>query len=148
MLKVNPPGGVTIVINGSFSIGANSTLNANPPGGVTIVINGSFSIGANSTLNITAQSTGAFAGIAIFGPRESTPAVIQEFANGSHTNIQGAIYFPSQTIQFDPTSQLNPSLCTQIIGDQIHIQNNANINNSCSGTGVTSIPILPVYLTL
>lgn len=134
-------------IDNMFNV-QNAILNA--LGGVTIIINGPpypVRVRANSKLNITAPSTGAFAGIAIFGPRNSTPAVIQEFADSSQTNIQGAIYFPSQTIQFGPTSQLNSS-CTQIIGDQIRIENNANISNSCSGTGVSSISILEVYLAL
>jgi hypothetical protein len=147
-LYANPLGGVTIVINGSFSIGANSTLFANPPGGVAIVINGSFYVGAGATLNITAASTGPFAGIAIFGPRDSSPAIVQEFAAGSQSNIQGAIYFPSQTIQFDPSSQLYQYACTQIIAKQIHIENNAGVSANCNGNGVASIPILEVYLSL
>jgi Flp pilus assembly protein TadG len=129
-------------IDGQFVIQKGSTLNA---GGVTIIINGSFYVGAGSTLNITAPTTGLFSGIAIFGPRDSNPGVIQEFAGGSYNNIQGAIYFPSQTIQFDPTAQLT-SPCTQIIGDQIHIENNATVSSNCSGTGVISISVLEVYL--
>jgi hypothetical protein len=134
-------------IDHPFSIGNGSTLNALV--GVTIIINDSYpiAIGANATLNITAPTTGPFAGIAIFGPRDSSPAIVQEFVAGSQSNIQGAIYFPSQTILFDRSSQLNPSLCTQIIGDMIHIQTNASISNSCGGAGVGSISILQVYLT-
>jgi hypothetical protein len=113
---------------------------------VTIVINGDYQIyvGPNSTLTITAPTAGLFAGIAIFDP--SAWPVTQEFAGNSQINIQGAIYFPHQTIQFDSGSQLNSSRCTQIIGDQIHIENNANISTSCNGTGVTPIPVLEVYL--
>jgi Flp pilus assembly protein TadG len=143
-------------IDGQFGIQSGSTLNANLPSGVTIIINGppycigdrtcQAGHGVGGILNITAQSTGPFAGIAIFGPRNSTPAVIQEFAGTSQNNIQGAIYFPSQTIQFDLGSQINSSLCTQIIGDQIHIESNANVSTSCNGTGVTSISVLEVYL--
>ena len=135
-------------IDQPFSI-QNGALIANPPGGVTIVINGGYPIvvGTNSTLKITAQTTGPFAGIAIFGLRDSTPAVIQEFADGSHNYIQGAIYFPSQTIQFDSNSQLSSSFCTQIIGAQIHIENGANVSSNCSGTGITPISILEVYLS-
>jgi hypothetical protein len=138
-------------IDNVFSIQNGSTLYAKPPGGVTIIINGLYPIsigatGADVTLNINAQMTGPLAGIAIFGPRGSDPTVIQEFAGSSLINIQGAIYFPSQTIQFDPNSQLSSSLCTQIIGDQIHIENNASVGSNCSGTGVISISVLEVYL--
>jgi hypothetical protein len=135
-------------IDQAFSVQNGSTLNA--PGGVTIILNGDYpiSIGANSTLNITAPSTGPFAGIAIFGPRGIPSAVTQEFAANSQNNIQGAIYFPSQTILFDANAQLNSQLCTQIIGKQIHIENNANVSSSCSGNGVIPITILEVYLAL
>ncbi len=138
-------------IDQKFGIQNGATLNANPSGGVTIVINGTYCIGSGdceeghgiggngATLNITAQQTGAFAGIAIVGPRNSTSSVKQEFSGTSHNNIQGAIYFPAQTILFDNNSQLNSSVCTQIIGDKIHISNNANVSTNCSGTGVTPI---------
>jgi Flp pilus assembly protein TadG len=130
-------------IDNVFSIQNGSTLNAN---GATIVINGSYAIQVgNSTLNIIAQSNGPFVGIAIFGP--SAWQVKQEFGADSHINIQGAIYFPHQAIHFDSGSQFNSSYCTQIIGMQIHIENNANVSASCDGTGVASIPILKVYLT-
>ena len=128
-------------IDNQLSIQNGSTLIAN---GVTIVINGSFYIGAGSTLNITAPTTGPSAGIAIFG---NGPSGTQEFLPNSQIIIQGALYFPHQTIQFDPNSQLISSLCTQIIADQIVIENNAYVSDSCSGTGVKSIPILQVYLS-
>ena len=142
-------------IDKMFNIQTGATLNA--PGGVTLIIDDpSYCIGDGSclpghgiggTLKVTAQTTGPFAGIAIFGPRDSSPAIVQEFVAGSQSNIQGAIYFPSQTIQFDPNSQLNSSYCTQIIAAQIHIGSSANVGSSCSGTGVKSIPIFQVYLT-
>jgi Flp pilus assembly protein TadG len=143
-------------IDSMFNIQSGATLKTS--GGVTIIINGSYCLGDDPTcraghgiggsLNVTAQTTGPFAGIAMFGPRNSNPAVVQEFANGSYVSIQGAIYFPSQTIQFDPNSQLDPSACTQIIAKQIHIENNAGVSAKCGGNGVASIPILEVYLSL
>jgi Flp pilus assembly protein TadG len=142
--------------DGKFDIQSGSTLNAAPPGGVTIIINGTYCLGDGSCLpghgiggmlNVTAQTTGTFAGIAIFGPRDSDPKIIQEFANGSLNNIKGAIYFPSQTIHFAPNSQLNSSFCTQIIGRQIHIENNASVSNSCNGISIRPISILEVYLS-
>lgn len=143
-------------IDNMFNIQSGATLSA--PGGVTIIINDPpYCIGDTTclpghgiggTLNVTAQSNGPLAGIAIFGPRGSSPAIIQEFVAGSKSNIRGAIYFPSQTILFDPDSQLSPSLCTQIIGDQVHIQNVANVSNNCVGIGVASVSILEVYLAL
>jgi hypothetical protein len=123
---------VTIIINGTYCIGDGSCQ----PG---------HGIGANSTLNITGPTTGPFAGIAVFG--NGPPGLTQEFAGNRHNNIQGAIYFPSQTIHFAPNSQLNSSWCTQIIGKQIHIENNASVSNSCNGTGIRPISILEVYLS-
>jgi Flp pilus assembly protein TadG len=140
-------------IDCQFGIQNGGTLNAN---GVTIIINGTYCLGDGTcqpghgiggTLNVTAQTAGTFAGIAIFGPRDSSPAIVQEFVAGSQSNIQGAIYFPSQTILFDLSSQLSPSMCTQIIGDMIHLQTNTSISNKCGGAGVGSISIRQVYLT-
>jgi hypothetical protein len=131
-------------IDNTFNIQNGARLTAS--GGVTIVINGDYQIyvGPNSTLTIIAPTGGPFPGIAISDP--SALPMTQEFAGNSRIHIQGAIYFPHQTIQFDSGSQLDSSLCTQIIADQIRIESNVNISNNCSGTGVVSIPVLEVYL--
>lgn len=137
-------------IDAKFAVQNSAILNANPPGGVTIIVNGTYCIGLgdcqpgdgignNATLNITAQSSGPYAGIAIFGPRNSTPSVMQEFTNNSVNNIQGAIYFPSQTVTFNNNANFNTALCTQVIADKVHMQNNANPSTNCGGTGVAGL---------
>jgi Flp pilus assembly protein TadG len=132
-----------------FNIYNNAILNANPPAGVTLIINGTYcigfscvpgmGIGNNSTLNIKAQPSGPYAGIAIFGPRNSTTLVTQEFGNNSYLNVQGAIYFPSQSVNFVNNSHFNNTLCTQVVAAKVRIQNNANMNTNCAGTGVAQI---------
>ena len=128
-------------VDTQFNVENNVTLNANPPGGVTIIINGTYSIGVenNVTLNITAQSTGPFAGIAIMGPRNSSASVIQTFGNNIQNNIQGAIYFPSQTLEFANNANFSPATCTQLVADKIQLSNNGNMGTDCTGTGVSPI---------
>ena len=144
-------------IDGIFSVTNGATLNANPVGGVTLIINGTYCIGLgdcaignglgnNATLNIVAQSTGPFAGIAMMGPRNGTYTTNQEFTNNSNNNIQGAIYFPSQTNHFTNNSDLGPSFCTQIIGNRVQLDNNANMSTNCGQSGLAQVGTLVAKL--
>jgi hypothetical protein len=118
---------------------ANSVLNGT--GGVTLVIGANYAIdaGNNNTINLTAPSTGAYAGLAFLGTRSGTPSQTQTFSNNTILNIKGAIYFPSQTIEFDNNGSTTPGGCTQVIGRIIQINNNVELDRNCVGTGVKPI---------
>jgi len=136
----------TYYIDQQLSIANNSTLNG--LGGVTLVINGNYaiSISNNSVVNLTAESSGAYAGLAIFGGRTATPSVVQEFSNNTTINVIGAIYFPNQIIEFDNNSTIGDTGCTQVIGRIINVNNNADLDNQCANTGVRPIGATPSQL--
>lgn len=129
----------TYYIDSQLVLASNATLNATS--GSTLVINGNYglSFGNNTHINIKAPTSGNLAGLALFGGRTATPSIIQNFYNNVTANIIGTIYFPNQTIEFAPGSQIGTTICTQIIGRIIRIYNNAYLDNHCTATGVQPI---------
>ena len=133
-------------IDQKMSIKNNVIVNAT--GGVTFIINGNYAvdIGNNARLNLTAPTTGPYAGLAFFGTRTGTTSVTQVFSNNATLNIQGTIYFPSQTIEIDNNGATTANGCTHVIAQIIEIENNVRLDNNCDATGVLPIGALPPYL--
>ena len=131
----------TYYIDSKLSMKNNVTVNVKEPGGVTLVINGNYAIdiGNNVTLNIDAPTSGDYAGLAFFGPRDGTPSVLQKFSNNTVMNIQGAVYFPSQTLEFDNNGATTAQGCTHVIGRMVRMMNNVELKNDCEATGVRPI---------
>jgi hypothetical protein len=123
-------------VDQQITLGNATTING--LGGVTIVVNGNyaFTFSNNAHINITAPTMGDYAGMAFVGPRNSTTAVTQTFANGGIFNIKGLVYFPSQNVEFDNNGATTAGGCTQVVANIIAVQNNVNLNNNCAGTGV------------
>lgn len=104
-------------------------------GGVTLIINGDFAVNiANGAhLTLTAPSSGAYAGIAMFGRRNGLSTVTHIFSNNAVINIFGAVYFPNQIVDFQNNGAIGTGKCTQIIGRIVYILNNVALDNHCSG---------------
>lgn len=131
----------TYYIDQQFTLGNGVVINGTD--GVTLVINGNYAInlGNNAQINITAPSTGPYAGLAFFGDRTGRASVQQTFPNNAVMNIKGAVYFPNQIVEFDNNAETQPGGCTQIIGRIIHLSNNVNLEENCSGAGTTPITV-------
>jgi hypothetical protein len=119
-------------------------------GGVTIVFaNGSngpgiINIGAQATVNMTAPTSGATAGIAVFQARTTCTSngngngCNASLQGGATQNITGAIYFPNNAISYSGGSSTG-SQCTQLIADTITFTGGSTFNSNCSGTGTQTI---------
>jgi hypothetical protein len=134
-------------IDTKLSVGNNAIVNGT--GGVTLIVNGTYAISFanNVQVNITAPATGPYAGMAFFGTRNGSPAVTQTFSNNTTLNIEGVVYFPSQTIEFDNNGSTGSGGCTQVIGRMLKVQNNVTLDNNCAGTGVQPLGTGTGYLT-
>jgi len=128
--------GVYIVDGGSFTVNGGATLNG---AGVTIILTGgaTVSINGGAVVNLTAPTSGPTAGLAFFGDRSAAQAN-NNFNGGSTQTIQGAIYFPSQTVTFAGGSSTS-SGCTQLLADDVKFAGNAALQINCAGTGVKAI---------
>lgn len=132
---LNP--GVYYIDGGEFSVGSQAVLNAQ---GVTIILtsrtaasNPSSVAGVNinggATLNMTASTTGTYQGVLFYQDRLATNQSHKINGNSAST-LQGAIYFPSSTIDFLGTTGMN-SACIQLVARQLTFSGNSTITNVC-----------------
>jgi hypothetical protein len=130
----------TYYIDSKLSIKNNVVINGT---GVTLIINGNYAmdIDNNGVLNLSAPTSGNYAGLVFFGRRDATPTVLQKFSNNTTMNIQGAVYFPNQILEFDNNGVTTAQGCTHVIGRMVRMMNNVELNNNCEETGV--LPISP-----
>jgi hypothetical protein len=129
--------GTYIVDRGTISIGGGSSLIA--ASGTTLVLttsvankacaNTKFDGGAN--ISITAPSSGALSGIAIYLDRNCTDT----------QDIVGAIYYPGEPISYSGGSPTGGAQCTQLIAYTVNFSGNSTFNNNCTGTGVRSVSL-------
>jgi Flp pilus assembly protein TadG len=132
--------GIYVINAGSFSVSGTATVAGT---GVTIILTnattpsstGTVSISGGSTINLSAPSTGPTAGLAFFQDRSAGTGT-NSFSGGSTQTITGAIYFPSQAINFSGNSGNTPSACTQLIGYTLTFTGTSNFNANCNGLGL------------
>jgi Flp pilus assembly protein TadG len=117
-------------------LGNQVTINANAPGGTTLIFTASASnVGSSSgwnggVLNITAPTDGNYQGLAL-AVAPNTPA--PTFKNNTQLNVNGAIYYPTQTFTIDNNSVINQTACNQIVANKIVMENNSiALNSNCS----------------
>jgi Flp pilus assembly protein TadG len=141
-MTLNLSNGTYFIDRGLLTVNGGATLNVS---NATVVLTSSsgsnyatVDIHGGATINATAPSTGATAGLAFFQDRNAPKGGANTFSGGTTQNIQGAIYFPNQIINFAGGTQTG-SGCLQIVADEIAFKGNANLETHCTGTGVASI---------
>ncbi len=147
--SLNVSNGVSVTMNPGVYIINGGTLNLqsgpiNATGGVTIVLTGSGSnyatanIGNGVALNLTAPTTGTTAGLAIFQDPNAPSTGTNTFAGGATWNINGALYFPHQSVVLN-NGVTNNGSCTQLIAWHITFAGGMKFTNTCGGTGTKGI---------
>jgi Flp pilus assembly protein TadG len=138
---VNLSPGVYYVVGGTLSLAAGSTLSGS---GVTIILTGGSgnyaiaNIASTANVNLTAPSTGSTAGLAIWADSAGPTSNTSILGGGASMNINGALYFPSQTVSF-ANGASNSSGCTQLVAYNVIFQGGANFANKCAANGVKPI---------
>lgn len=142
-----PPG--TYYINGGDAfIQGNLTCTActivltnSDPNSTTI---GQFKVNAGSNNNMTAPTSGPFKGIAVYQDRRAQDSGQTNKVNGnSGSVIQGALYFPSQQLDYNGTGNTT-AVCTMFVARRINFSGNSTTSNKfktlsdCSAYGEPS----------
>jgi hypothetical protein len=96
-------------------------------------------INGNFNLNITAPTTGPTAGIALFQDRLACASCSNKLNGGSTQNITGAIYFPTNAIEYSGGASTGGPVCTQLIAYTITFKGNSTFNSSCNSAGTKQI---------
>ncbi len=113
-----------------------------PPEGVTLIfMNGARLENTNGgVMELYAQPDGPYAGILMYADRHtSDPNTVVRINGNQGARFEGALYFPTQKLDFRGGADLN-SDCTQIIASQIEFSGNSALtNNDCGPRGTRSI---------
>ncbi len=127
-------------VAGNFKFTGSATATGT---GVTFFIASPNSVdfGGNRTASFTAPTSGTYSGIVFFGDRAGTASNTNIFNGGSATTITGAIYFPTEGVNFSGGSASGTGNCTQIIADTVSVTGNANFSSACVGDGMTEITV-------
>ena len=121
----------------SISLGNSASLTATA--GATVILDGAMSIGSGGgpTISITAPSSGATKGLALVGNPNNS--FTQTFENNLSLQIEGAIYFPKQTLSFK-NNMAATNNCTVIVADIVQVKNNMALDNStCTSLGLNGV---------
>lgn len=136
--------GTYIIDRGDFKINNNATVTGN---GVTIILTSSTSsnyatvtINGGATVNLSAPTTGTYAGMLMYQDRNAPYASSNsnKLNGGATMSLVGAVYFPSQGVQFSGNSSNNSGSCTKIVADTVTFIGNSYLNNNCPNS-VTDI---------
>jgi hypothetical protein len=142
-----PSGSVIVVDGGSISFGSQSTVNCS---GCTFILTnrstsssptiGTVNINGGSTVNISAPGTSAtgvaatYEGIMMYQDRRAQDGSSSNYystINGNSASfLQGALYFPSQKVQFNGTAGMSTN-CLQLVARRVYYSGNLDISNSC-----------------
>jgi len=140
--------GIYIFNGGNLSLGSLSTLDGSA--GVTLVFTGS---GANyatisapfaATLKLTAPTSGATAGMVMFGDRNMPLNTPFDFTALSTLKATGVVYLPSAYLQFKNFT-FNSLSCLQMIANKFLVQGASYLADACSGFGtkvITSVQLV------
>ena len=132
--------GGDVTLQGAISCAACTIVLTNTSTASNATI-GTLSTNAQATNNITAPTTGTYAGIAVYQDRRATGGT-DTINGGSGNVIQGAVYFPSDTLKINGTGT-SVSLCAMWVAKNLTFIGNSSIaisaptDSSCSGDGLT-----------
>ena len=134
--------GVYIINQGTFNVSNGASLTGT---GVTIVLTSSTgsnyataNISGDGQVALTAPTSGSTSGIVFLQDRNDSSGQTSTIANSAGASITGAMYFPTQTLDFTG-AVANLSPCTQLIAYRISYGGSASFNNNCTGVGVSGI---------
>lgn len=155
----DPAGGVTRLCGGTISLSGTTTLQ---PG--TYVFDGtdiSFgshaelhgtdvtlifmndgeitSINGNNTIDLEAPKTGDYAGIVMYGDRDTMSSDTWDFNGNADISLTGVIYLPTLDVDYGGGAGTNATQCTQLVAARVNFIGNSGFNSNCEGWGTRDI---------
>ena len=115
--------------------------NIDPSSTATI---GSFDVNSSAKLNLTAPTDGTFKGIAIYQDRRAQdgPSKTNKINGNSDSVITGALYFPSQELDYNGTGNTT-AVCTMFVSRRIKFSGNGATSNQFKSRADCALAGLP-----
>lgn len=130
--------GVYYISGGTFRINSGANVHGD---NVTIFLaaGSRASFNGHATINLAAPTTGAYAGLLMWGDRSSTGGSRNSFNGTADSHLTGSLYFPTQGLDFlgDFSGVQN---CMQIVADTVAWSGNSSMTDDCSHYGIREAP--------
>lgn len=146
--------GVYIMAGGSFSVAGGGTVRGDD---VTIILTddagGKYTtvkINGGADIELNAPSTGSWAGILFYQDRnapshQGSQIINNTFTGGADMIMNGAVYFPSQGIEYTGNAAI-ASQCVQLIGRRVIMTGTSQMANNCASQGTETLGVARVRL--
>jgi hypothetical protein len=139
--------GTYVIDGGTLNLSAQAVINGT---GVTFVLTSrtasfrpssiaTITINGGAQWNVTAPTSGTYAGVLMYQDRRAVDGGSNIMNGNSSSILQGALYFPSQELQFQGTVGMNIK-CIKLVAKRFTFTGNSTITNVCPpNSGVASI---------
>jgi len=151
-VTLNP--GTYYIDGGSFSVGSQAIVAGD---GVTIILTSSsaasnpsliatLNVNGGATLQLTAPTSGTYKGILFYQDRRALDSGADTLNGNASSKLQGALYFPSQELDFSGTSGMTTD-CLQLVAYRLTFIGNTSVSNQCpAASGAASFKGVQVRL--
>ena len=140
--------GTYIVNQGAFNVNGGAAITCagcTGSAGVTIVLTGSGTsyatvrINGGANVSLKAPAAGSNAGMLFFQDDDAPSGGSNVINGGATMNLSGALYFPSQSVDFNGNAASGGASCTQIIARMVSFSGTSNIGGDCDDSGIADI---------
>ncbi len=130
--------GVYVMDGGTFRINANAVVTGS---GVTFFLTNGATVdfNGNATITLSAPTSGTYKGILFYSDRDNA-AASNKFNGTAATSMTGAIYMPSQEVEFLGNFSGNNG-CLRIVSYTLKFTGSSNMNADCTGAGIGAMPL-------
>ncbi len=122
--------GVYVLDGGGLKMTSTSTIIGDGVGFYNTSSSGSdykaIDMSGQSVAQLKAPASGPLAGIIFFTDRNA-PALTNKITGSGDSRLEGALYFPTQTLSYAGGTQTNPAPWTQIIVDKLELTGGATL---------------------
>jgi len=133
--------GVYVIDRGTFNLNASGVLTGTD---VSFILTSStggdyakFDMNGGASIDITAATSGDYSGVLMYADRDG-PDQDNKLNGNSSATFNGAMYFPSSSLEFEGNSSLGGTACTQLIANTIKLTGSTSITTSgCEAAGAT-----------
>jgi Flp pilus assembly protein TadG len=146
--------GIYYIDGDSFSVGSTATVTGT---GVTIILTSSnaatqpqsiatLDVNGGATIQLSAPTSGTYHGVLFYQDRRALDTSVNKLNGNATSTLQGAIYFPSQELDFSGTTGMTTT-CIQLVALRLTFIGNTTVSNSCpAGSGASAFNGIQVRL--
>jgi hypothetical protein len=142
--------GTYVVDQGVFNVNGGAEITCTGctgTAGVTIVLTGSGTsyatvrINGGAAVSLKAPTSGSYSGLLFFQDDDAPGGGSNVINGGATMNLSGALYFPSQSVDFNGNAASGGASCTQIVARTVSFSGTSNIGGDCDDSGTADINV-------